>query len=50
MQLDRVLFQQWQANPANSDVSLLQLFRIQSNWHQRWDQERTRLRSMRKKR
>lgn len=49
MQLDRVLYQQWAAMPSNSDVSLIQLFRIQSNWQNRWNQERTRLRSMRKK-
>ena len=48
MQLDRVMFQQWQAMPGNNDVSLLQLFRIAANWHARWDRERVRLRSIRK--
>ena len=45
---DRAKFQQWQATPGNTDVSLIQVASIQQRAEQRWRREQTRMRRMRK--
>jgi hypothetical protein len=45
---DRTMFQQWQANPGNTDVTALSLGQIYRGAQQRWDEEKRSLRRLRK--
>lgn len=45
---DRAKFQQWQATPGNSDVSLLGIASTGRDAERRWRREQTRMRRMRK--
>lgn len=45
---NRVAFQQWQANPMNTDVSALSLANIYASAQNRWEEEKRSLRRMRK--
>lgn len=45
---DRTAFQQWQANPVNTDVTALSLANIYASAQRRWEEEKSTLRRMRK--
>ncbi len=45
---DRAMFGQWQADPANSDATLLGLNQTAFRWRRRWEEEARRLRRLRK--